>query len=125
MGDMITLIKAKRPDFVVLSGDDGLTLPLLALGGDGVISVVSNLAPKEVTEMTLAGLSGDFATARAMHYKMLPAFKDAFVETNPIPIKAAMNMKGLPAGTLRLPLVPLSKENEPKVRASFAAAGLL
>ncbi len=125
MGDVIALIKAKRPDFIVLSGDDGLTLPLLALGGDGVISVVSNLAPKEVTEMTLAGLSGDFAKARAMHYRMLPAFKDAFVETNPIPIKAAMNMKGLPAGTLRLPLVPLSKENEPKVRASFAAAGLL
>ncbi|HNY16677.1 MAG TPA: 4-hydroxy-tetrahydrodipicolinate synthase [Treponemataceae bacterium] len=125
MGDVIALIKARRPDFAVFSGDDGLTLPLLALGGDGVISVLSNLAPKEVTEMTLAGLSGDFTKARAMHFKLLPAFKDAFIETNPIPIKAAMNMKGLPAGTLRLPLVSLSKEHETKLRASFAAAGLL
>jgi len=125
MMDVIATIKAKKPEFIVLSGDDGLTLPLVALGGDGVISVVSNLAPKEVTAMTMAGLSGDIAKARAMHYKLLPAFKDAFIETNPIPIKAAMLMKGLPSGTLRLPLVPLSKANEARVRASFEAAGLL
>jgi 4-hydroxy-tetrahydrodipicolinate synthase len=125
MMDVIATIKAKKPDFAVFSGDDGLTLPLLALGGDGVISVVSNAAPKLVTEMTMAALSGDFAKARAMHYKLLPAFKDAFIETNPIPIKAVMNMMKLPAGTLRLPLVSLQKENEARLRAAFQAAGII
>jgi 4-hydroxy-tetrahydrodipicolinate synthase len=125
MMDVIQTIKAKKPGFTVLSGDDALTLPLIALGGDGVISVVSNLAPKEVTAMTKAGLSGDFEKAREMHYRLLPAFKNAFIETNPVPIKAAMNMKGLPAGALRLPLVSLAKENEGRVREAFQAAGLL
>jgi 4-hydroxy-tetrahydrodipicolinate synthase len=125
MMDVIATIRAKRPDFIVLSGDDSLTLPLVALGGDGVISVLSNLAPREVTAMTMAALEGDFAKARKMHYKLLPAFKDAFIETNPVPIKAAMLMKGLPSGTLRLPLAPISKANELKMRASFEAAGLL
>ncbi len=125
MMEVITTIKAKKPGFAVLSGDDALTLPLIALGGDGIISVVSNLAPKEVTALAKAALDGDYVTARSAHYTLLPAFKNAFIETNPVPIKAAMNMKGLPAGTLRLPLAPLSKENEPKVRAAFEAAGLL
>jgi 4-hydroxy-tetrahydrodipicolinate synthase len=125
MMDVIATIRAKRPDFIVLSGDDSLTLPLVALGGDGVISVLSNLAPREVTAMTMAALEGDFAKARKIHYKLLPAFKDAFIETNPVPIKAAMLMKGLPSGTLRLPLAPISKANELKMRTSFEAAGLL
>jgi len=125
MMEVIQTIKAAKPDFIVLSGDDALTLPLVALGGDGVISVVSNIAPREVTAMTLAALDGNFEKARKMHYRLLPAFKDAFIETNPIPIKAAMLMKGLPSGTLRLPLVPLSAANEAKVRASFEAAGIL
>ena len=125
MMDVIATIKAKKPGFIVLSGDDALNLPLLALGGDGVISVVSNIAPKEVTEMTKAALAGDFAKARAMHFRLLPAFRAAFIETNPVPIKAAMNMKGLPAGTLRLPLCPLMKSNEGAVRAAFVSAGIL
>lgn len=125
MMDVIATIKSKKPDFAVLSGDDGLTLALMALGGDGVVSVVSNIAPKEVTEMTKAALAGDFATARELHYRLQPAFKNAFIETNPVPIKAAMNMKGLPAGTLRLPLVPLSPENRPRLRAAFEEAGIL
>lgn len=125
MMDVIQTIKAKRPDFTVLSGDDALTLPLVALGGDGVISVVSNIAPRAVTDMTLAALAGDMKTACAQHYKLLPAFRAAFVESNPVPIKAAMNMKKLPAGTVRLPLAPLSKDNESVVRAAFEAAGIL
>ncbi len=125
MMDVISTIKAKRPDFIVLSGDDALTLPLIALGGDGGISVVSNIAPREVTAMTLAALDGNFEKARKLHYRLLPAFKDAFIETNPVPIKAAMLMKGLPSGTLRLPLAPISAANEIKVRASFEAAGIL
>lgn len=125
MMDVIGLIASKKPDFTVLSGDDAFTVPLASLGGDGVISVLSNIDPARITKMTLAALEGDFPTARQMHYKFLPAFKAAFVETNPVPIKAAMAMKGLPSGTLRLPLCGLSKENEPIVREAFAKAGIL
>lgn len=125
MMDVISTIAAKKPGFTVLSGDDSLTVPLASLGGDGVISVLSNIDPARVTAMTKAAISGDFAKARELHYKMLSAFKAAFVETNPVPIKAAMNMKGLPAGTLRLPLCDLSAANVPVVKAAFTEAGIL
>jgi len=125
MMDVIATVRAVKPGFIVLSGDDPLALPLLSLGGDGVISVVSNIGPAEVTAMVTAALAGDFAKARELHYRLLPAFRNAFIETNPVPIKAAMNMKGLPAGTLRLPMCKLLKENEPKVRSAFEDAGLL
>jgi len=125
MMDVIATVRAIKPGFIVLSGDDALTVPLVALGGDGVISVVSNLAPKEVTGMTEAALSGDYATARTLHFNLLPAFRASNIESNPIPIKAAMNMKGLPAGSLRLPMCSLQKENESKLRAAFEIAGLL
>ena len=100
MMDVIANIASKREDFCVLSGDDGLTVPLAAMGGDGVISVVSNLAPAQVTEMTMAALNGDIAKARELHYKMMPFFKAAFVDGNPASIKYAMNYKGLPAGAM-------------------------
>lgn len=125
MTDVIHTIARKKPGFCVLSGDDALNLPLACLGGDGVISVVSNIAPAEVSALTAAALSGDFERARELQYQLLPAFRGAFIETNPVPIKAAMAMKGLPAGTLRLPLCDLLKENEPLVQAAFTAAGLL
>lgn len=125
MMDVIATIAAKKPGFTVLSGDDALTVALAAVGGDGVISVLSNIVPARITAMANAAISGDFETARKMHYELLPAFKAAFVETNPVPIKAAMAMKGLPAGTVRLPLCELGKENEPVVRKAFTAAGIL
>ncbi|TAH50916.1 MAG: 4-hydroxy-tetrahydrodipicolinate synthase [Treponema sp.] len=125
MMEVITTIRAINPDFAVLSGDDALTLALSALGGDGVISVISNIAPREVTELATAALSGNFVRARELHYRLLPAFKAAFIETNPVPIKVAMNMKRLPAGSLRLPLAPLAKENEAKVYEAFRQAGIL
>ncbi|MCD1655259.1 4-hydroxy-tetrahydrodipicolinate synthase [Treponema zuelzerae] len=125
MMEVIETIARKKPGFSVLSGDDALTLPLAALGGDGVISVVSNIAPAEVTALATAAVNGDMEKARTLHYKLLPAFKAAFVETNPVPIKAVMNMKGLPAGSLRLPLAPLDPANAPKLRAAFQAAGIL
>ena len=105
MMDVIARIKNRHPDFAVLSGDDGLTLPLIACGGDGVVSVVSNLTPNLVSEMVNAALSGDFEKARSLHYRLLPFFKAAFVDGNPSSIKYAMNLKGLPAGKPRLPLV--------------------
>ena len=110
MGDVIAQIKSKKPDFAVLSGDDGLTLPLIALGGDGIISVVSNLSPALVTEMANKALDGDIEAARKIHYRLLPFFKAAFVDGNPTSIKYAMNVKGLPAGPCRLPLVEVTDE---------------
>ena len=125
MMDVIATCRAVKPDFIVLSGDDALTVPLVAVGGDGVISVVSNLAPREMTDLTEAALAGDFEKAKRLNYRLMPFFRASNIESNPVPIKGAMNMKGLPSGALRLPLCPLMKENEPKVRAALEAAGLL
>ncbi|WP_147615714.1 4-hydroxy-tetrahydrodipicolinate synthase [Treponema pectinovorum] len=105
MMDVILSIKEKNPDFAVLSGDDALTLPLMCMGGDGVVSVVSNLIPKQIVELTHKALNGEFAEARKIHYRLLPFFKAAFVDGNPSSIKYAMKLKGLPSGSCRLPLV--------------------
>ena len=109
--------------FWVLSGDDALTLPLLALGGDGLISVISNLVPRKVKALTAAAMAGRLEEARAFHYELLPLMKNAFIETNPVPIKAAMNWAGLPAGPVRLPLGPLAAENEAVLRKVLADMG--
>ncbi len=116
LSQMMDVLNELPAEFTVISGDDNLTLPLLSLGGMGVISVVSNLLPDKVSSMVKYGLEGDFEAARQIHFELLPFFKAAFIETNPIPIKAAMNMKGLPAGPCRLPLVKLSPQNEDKLR---------
>lgn len=93
--------------FSVLSGDDALTLPLIALGGQGVISVVSNLVPQAICALVKEAQAGNFQKAREWHYHLLPLFKTAFIETNPIPIKAAMQWCGMAAGPCRLPLCEL------------------
>jgi 4-hydroxy-tetrahydrodipicolinate synthase len=98
-------------EFDILSGDDPMTLPLIALGGTGVISVASNVAPGAVSDMVAALLSGDFERGRELHYYLLPLFRALFVETNPIPVKAAASLLGLCSDELRLPLVPMSGEN--------------
>jgi 4-hydroxy-tetrahydrodipicolinate synthase len=98
-------------EFDILSGDDPMTLPLIALGGTGVISVASNVAPGAVSDMVAALLSGDFDRGRELHYHLLPLFRALFVETNPIPVKAAASLLGLCSDELRLPLVPMSGEN--------------
>ena len=95
------------PELAVYSGDDGMTLPLICLGGQGVISVVSNLFPAEVGTMVSHALEGRFEAARELHFRLLPFFKAAFVETNPAPIKYAMKQRGMAAGPLRLPLVDI------------------
>jgi 4-hydroxy-tetrahydrodipicolinate synthase len=129
MGDIIEQItlpaRAGGNPFYVLSGDDSFTLPLAALGGDGVVSVISNLVPGRVAEMTKACLAGNFAEARRLHYELLPLAKAAFVETNPVPIKAAMNWAGLPAGPCRLPLGPLSSPCEGPLRAAMDGLGIM
>ena len=124
MMDVILRIKSKRPDFAVMSGDDSLTLPLIAAGGDGVISVVSNLTPSLVTQMVTDALAGDFEKARALHYRLLPFFKAAFVDGNPSSIKYAMNCKGLPAGGLRLPLVEVTDSAKKIIEAALAECNL-
>src|SRR5574344_267376 len=110
MMEVIEKVASKHPNFAVLSGDDGLTLPLIAAGGDGVFSVVTNLAPGLVTEMTHAALKGDFEAARKIHYRLMPFFRAAFCDGNPTSIKYAMNVKGIPAGAVRLPLVEVTDE---------------
>jgi len=103
-------------EFAILSGDDSLTLPLVALGGDGVISVASNVAPGAVSRMVRALLDGDFATGRELHYELLPLFRALFLETNPIPVKTAASILGLCSDEMRLPLVPMSDGNLEELR---------
>jgi 4-hydroxy-tetrahydrodipicolinate synthase len=129
IGDVINSIAARRKaeggSFAVLSGDDALTLPLMALGGGGVISVISNLIPGQVKALTAACLKGDFETARRIHFGLLPLVRAAFIETNPIPIKRAMTLAGLPAGPVRLPLGPPAPASEELLRTTLADMGLL
>jgi 4-hydroxy-tetrahydrodipicolinate synthase len=114
-----------RRDFVVLSGEDSLNYPIIALGGKGAISVVSNVAPKEMGQLVDYALKGDMQKAREMHYKLYPLCKILFVETNPSPVKAAMSMMNLAAGDPRLPLVHIKKENEPKIKNALTELKLI
>jgi 4-hydroxy-tetrahydrodipicolinate synthase len=98
-------------DFAVLSGDDPVTLPLMSLGGRGVISVASNVAPAAVSDMVNALLGGDWERGRELHYELLPLFRALFVETNPIPVKTAASILGLCSDEMRLPMIPLQGEN--------------
>lgn len=111
ISDVIELTKKERPEFCVLSGDDALTLPLMAMGGHGVISVASNLVPDLMKSLVEALASGNLIEAQGLHYHLAPLLRALFVETNPIPIKAAMGLCGLPSGSCRLPLCSLSSEN--------------
>ena len=124
MTDVIDTIKSKHPDFAVLSGDDAMTLPLIACGGDGVVSVVSNAAPAPVTKMVKAALSGDYEAARKIHYRLLPFFKAAFIDGNPTSIKYAMRVKGLPSGSVRLPLVDVYDEAKKIIEEALSVCGL-
>ncbi|MGE4275087.1 MAG: 4-hydroxy-tetrahydrodipicolinate synthase, partial [Candidatus Methanomethylophilaceae archaeon] len=124
--DQVMTILANRPkDFCVLSGDDSLTFAMLAMGGNGVISVGSNCAPGLVGDMVRAAISGDLVRAREMHFRLLPLFRVLFREPNPIPVKAAMRMMGNPSGSLRLPLMDLSPVHEEELRSVLQGLGLL
>src|SRR5271169_4356439 len=110
--------------FTVLSGDDSITIPLIALGGRGIISVASNEIPAEMTALTQAALAGEFARARALQRQWLPLMEVNFVESNPIPVKAAMAMMGLLQPVWRLPMTPPSAQNQAKIEAVLKSAGL-
>jgi 4-hydroxy-tetrahydrodipicolinate synthase len=119
-------ILQQRPDgFLVLSGDDAYTLPMIALGADGVISVASNQIPGPMTEMVHAALDGNFQKARELHYRYLRLMNINFIESNPIPVKAALAMMGRIQEFYRLPLVPLQPENREKLRGLVSELGLL
>ncbi len=125
MNQVSRIIELCPEDFIVLSGDDFTTLPLLCLGGKGVISVTSNIAPKDVASMIDAFEAGDLARARELHYRLLPLHRAMFLETNPVPVKTALAMMGRIAEELRLPLVPMAERNREKLYKTLNDYGLL
>jgi len=124
LSQMSEVIEACGPDFDVLSGDDALTLPLLSIGGKGIISVVANIIPKDVKEMVSSFLRGDIKKAQDMHHRMFPLIKAMFVETNPIPVKAACSLLGLAGPEIRLPLTYIENENLQKLKKAMQDYGL-
>ena len=124
VSQMAAILNAVPEDFIVLSGDDAITLPLIAIGGRGVISVVSNEIPAEMSQLTSLALHGDFPGARAIHRRYHPLMEINFVESNPIPVKAAMAEMGLLEPYWRLPLVPPKAENQARIRAVLESLGL-
>ena len=112
-------------DFLVLSGDDGLTLPIVSIGGYGVISVVANIVPDKMVKLVNYALTGDMVAAREVHYEIAPLIRAMFTETNPIPVKRAMGLIGLASGHLRLPLAPLSSKNEQVLLEALRTTGVL
>jgi 4-hydroxy-tetrahydrodipicolinate synthase len=125
IGQMATVLNEVPSNFTVLSGDDAVTIPLIALGGRGVISVVANQIPAEMTQLAQACLRGDFATARQLQARYLPLMNVNFVESNPIPVKAAMALMGLLEPVYRLPMCPPSPSSLAKIEKVLEAAGLL
>jgi 4-hydroxy-tetrahydrodipicolinate synthase len=125
IGQMAAIANAVPDSFVVLSGDDAITLPLAALGGRGVISVVSNEIPAEMTRLTHLCLQNNFPAARELHRKYFPLMEVNFVETNPGPVKAAMALMDLLEPVWRLPLVPPKAENLARIRSVLESFGLL
>ncbi|MBL7196636.1 MAG: 4-hydroxy-tetrahydrodipicolinate synthase [Candidatus Omnitrophica bacterium] len=124
--DQMAKIKAVcPPNFQLISGDDSLTLPLLSIGGVGVISVVANIVPKDVAMLVDEFLKGNVKKAQQLHYKLLPLVKAMFVETNPIPVKTAMGLIGMCNPDLRLPLCSMSDENLEKLKKALKDYGLI
>jgi 4-hydroxy-tetrahydrodipicolinate synthase len=124
--DRVSQLRAAlAPWFTILSGDDSLTLPFMAVGAVGVISVASNVIPRPVIQMVKAFNDGRPQAALKLHGKYFPLFKDLFIETNPVPVKAALAMLGQLDEEYRLPLVPMSAKNRETLRATMKACGLL
>jgi len=125
ISQMADLLNAVPESFLVFSGDDAVTLPLIALGGVGIISVVSNQIPREMAEMTRAALANDWTTARKLHRKYLPLMQANFIESNPMPVKAVLAMMGKIGENYRLPMVRVKAETRAKLEKIASQAGLL
>lgn len=122
---IMTIINNKPDDFLVFSGDDSLALAITLLGGDGVISVLSNYAPKQLSEMINAALKGNLKSARKMHYKLLELMMVNFIETNPIPVKTALSFMGYCDENFRLPLLPMKEQNLEVLKQIMISSGIL
>lgn len=123
--EQMARIKQSAPhEFVLLSGDDALTLPVMSIGGSGVVSVVANIIPKDVSRMVALFAEGQTAKAQEAYYRMLPLVKAMFIETNPIPVKTAMGMLGMCDPSLRLPMTTMLPENETKLKNALKDYGL-
>ena len=122
---IMAILRDRPPHFRVLSGDDAVTLPLIALGADGVVSVVSNEAPDLMARLTELALRGEWAAARALHYRLLPLMEANFIESNPGPAKAALAALGLLEEHYRLPLVPVQEQTRARLRAALSELGLV
>jgi 4-hydroxy-tetrahydrodipicolinate synthase len=122
---IMEILRARPANFCVLSGDDAVTLPLIALGGKGIVSVASNEIPDLMSRMTELALAGNWEEARALHYRLLPLMEINFIESSPGPVKAAMSMMGLLEENFRLPLVPIKEESRARIREVITELGLL
>jgi len=125
LGQVSEIIQACQDRITVLAGDDALTLPMMAVGAKGVITVTANIAPADMAALVDAFAAGRLDRAKALHYKLYPLFTALFCETNPIPVKEALGMMGKIEPELRLPLCPMSAENRDKLAGSMKAYGLL
>jgi 4-hydroxy-tetrahydrodipicolinate synthase len=124
--DRVSQLRAATgPKFTILSGDDSLTLPFMAVGANGVVSVASNVIPREVSQMVKSFASGKIAAAMRLHEKFYPLFKDLFIETNPTPVKAALAMMKIIEEEYRLPLVPMNPKNWDALRTTMKRCGVL
>jgi 4-hydroxy-tetrahydrodipicolinate synthase len=125
MEQILTILRDRSKDFVVLSGDDAWTLPLIGVGADGIISVASNEAPGPMSAMVAAALAGDISGARRVHERLLPLLIGNFMESSPIPVKTACKMLGLiPTDTVRPPLAPITEGNRKKLQEVLEECGL-
>jgi len=125
LGQMAEVVRLAGRKITLLSGDDNLTLPVLALGGKGVVSVVANIAPKDSAKFVAAWNDGKIEPARKFFYKLLPLCQAMFYETNPIPVKTALSLMGRIDGEMRLPLCPMAQANLEKLKAALKAYGLV
>ena len=125
LNQMKDVIATMPSDFAVISGDDNMTLDLMKAGGKGVLSVISNIVPKQVSDLCMHSLKGNWQAAEKINSYLAPLFKAAFIETNPIPIKTAMNLIGMPAGPLRLPMCDLMPNSLESLKATLASMGIL
>src|SRR5881275_2128838 len=118
--ERVSDLRRRLPEsFTILSGDDSLTLPFMAVGAAGVVSVASNLFPSQVCGLVRACESGDFKSATQLHRKLLPLFKDLFIEPNPVPVKTALGWRGAMSGEVRLPLCEMSEPNQARLRKTL------
>jgi 4-hydroxy-tetrahydrodipicolinate synthase len=122
---IMTILRDRPATLRVLSGDDSMTYPMLAMGGDGIISVASNQVPDVMAKLCAAAFAGDWETARALHFQYLDLMRVNFIAPNPVPVKAAMAEMGLIHDVLRQPLLPMVEEQRPRLRAALRGVGLL